>query len=135
MYIPLFTPEIYPLKVFTEIVNNEAKARQATEDDPADSVVTFKMRHLSTEELKKLDDQIMISNKKGDTGYQLGTIRYSRLHKCVRGWENIHEDVAKAKPLQFSDANLDKLPATIIKVLDEHIVDANGMREDSAKNS
>ena len=115
----------YELKVFTK---DGEKFRIALDDDSQETLIGFAMRKLTTSEVNELDDSL--ADTKGNL--RLGSTRNKRLKRCVRGWKNIIVDGAE---FPFNHANLDKLPGPLLTLLDNHIVDANGMREEAAKNS
>jgi hypothetical protein len=118
----------YDFGVFTD---DGDKFRVATEDDAPENIITFHLCKMLYEERTKIDDDLMFS-KGNKTSYRLGTQQRKTLLACVRGWDGIQGE--DGQPIAFAQKEIDKFPGTLIKVLDDHIVDVNGLRGDQEKN-
>lgn len=115
---------------FPVTIDGSAFKEAEVGDEPGD-ILTFTMRKLKHDETSAIDDATMVT-KGNTTHYLVGKARISKLKKCVVGWVGMEDD--EGNEIKFSHANLNALPGPLIKVLDKHIIDVNGLREDDQKN-
>ena len=118
----------YPFKVFAEDADTFRIAESADNDD---CVITFQMQKVGYEDKCNIDDKLMLS-KKDKTFYHIGTNQLALMRKAVKGWSNIL--LPDGSEYAYSYANLSNLPPKLIKLLEEHVVDVNGIRGDKEKN-
>ena len=117
---------------FTVFVETDGEHfRVAREDDDAGCVITFQMQCIGYDERCKIDDTLM-EGRKDKTYYNIGTNQRALMRKAVKGWANIQTEDGSDFP--YSYTNLDKLHPKLIKVIEEHVIDKNGIREEKEKN-
>ena len=117
---------------FRVLVENATTFRKAEDGEGNETdVITFLMQRVGYEERCKIDDKLM-EGKKDKTFYNIGTNQRALLRKAVKGWSNIQTEDGEDYP--YSYANFDNLHPKLIKVIEEHVIDENGIREDREKN-
>lgn len=131
-YVQLVSDVPYEFPVYVE--TDEAtgpKFREAAIGDDAENIISFQMRYLKHNETSAIDDATMVT-KGTKTHYLVGHAREAKMKKCVTGWTGMQD--ANGEEIKFNGMNLNALPGPLIKVLDKHIIDVNGLREDDEKN-
>lgn len=122
---------VFPVFVSDNGVVSETKFREAQAGDAEESIISFQMRQLKNDETSQIDDNTMVT-KGTSTKYLVGTARIAKIKKCIVGWSGLLD--GDGGEIKFNHANLNALPGPLIKVLDRHIIDINGLREDEEKN-
>ena len=118
----------YEFKVFTD---DGEKFRVAEEADKTEDVIIFQMQKVGYEARCKIDDTLM-EGRKDKTYYNIGTNQRALMRKAVKGWSNIQTEDGNEFP--YSYVNFDNLHPKLIKIIEEHVIDENGIREEREKN-
>ena len=127
--VELVNDEMYLLHVAVEGEGRE-QVFSVTDENHADPLV-FEMKRLNHEAQCELDNNLMVG--KGDkTAYKLGDNRKKTMRHCVKGWRNMK--ASDGSEIPFSWINFNNLPPKLIKLIDDHITDENGLRGDREKN-
>jgi len=124
-YVKLYEDTQYDLRVFAV---SETEFREALDDDAPESVITFKMKRLSRGDKTTIQDNLMDADGK----MRIGTITKIAIQKAVKGWEGIAD--ADGKPVSFSLHALDRLPDSLLDLIDNHIAAVNELGTKQEKN-
>ncbi len=131
-FVRIVTDVTYDFPVFVDNKNPDKPIyREAVTGDAPEDTLTFTMKRMTNEQTSEIDDKTMVTKGKR-THYLVGTARVQALKWCVAGWSGMTQE--NGEEIVFNHANLNGLPGALIKVIQAHIIDVNGLREDEEKN-
>lgn len=93
----------------------------------------FTMRYLSSEEVGRIEDQLVVTRNDNQMGYLTGTGTLEKIKAAVVSWKKIY--TADGQPVEATEQAKRDLPSSVSMALVEHIDEVNGLNKSKGRKA